>query len=102
MRSWWSSSHFQTCLSQPPPPPPNSAFGSLVIRGEDNKIEIVGYFVFCGAGVPFQVSDAADFESYDFKKVDANDKAIREEFNAYIAWDEVIEGKKFADGKLFK
>ncbi|RKO86991.1 hypothetical protein BDK51DRAFT_35188 [Blyttiomyces helicus] len=78
------------------------AFGSLLVLGEDNKNEIVGYFVFRGTGVPFEVSDAADYESYDFKKVNTDDKAIREEFNAYIAWDEVIEGKKFSDGKIFK
>ncbi|CAJ0847791.1 12914_t:CDS:10 [Entrophospora sp. SA101] len=68
------------------------AFGSLLVLGEDNKNEIAGYFV-------IRVSDAADFESYEFKKVDPSDSKTKESFEAFIAWDEVLDGKKFADGK---
>ncbi|TPX30442.1 hypothetical protein SmJEL517_g05992 [Synchytrium microbalum] len=78
------------------------AFGSLVILGEDNKNEIRGFFVLRGQEVPPEVSEAADYESYEWTKVDPNDTTIREQYNAYIAWDPVIEGKKFADGKIFK
>ncbi|KAJ3055929.1 Elongation factor 1-gamma 1 [Rhizophlyctis rosea] len=78
------------------------AFGSLVVLGEDNNNAIQGYFVFRGHGVPAEVTDAADYESYNFTRADDQDAKIREEFNAYIAWDETIEGKKFADGKIFK
>nr|CAG8433188.1 15332_t:CDS:10 [Entrophospora candida] len=68
------------------------AFGSLLVLGEDNKNEIAGYFV-------IRVSDAADFESYEFKKVDPSDSKTKESFEAFIAWDETLDGKKFADGK---
>lgn len=77
-------------------------FGSLCVLGEDNNNEIKGYFIFRGQDVPFEVTDAADYESYEFTKVDSNDKAVREEYEAYIAWDDKIEGKKFCDGKIFK
>ncbi|KAJ3092091.1 Elongation factor 1-gamma [Quaeritorhiza haematococci] len=79
------------------------AFGSMLILGEDNKNEIAGYFVFRGQDVPFEVRDAADYESYEFKKVDPiKDNKQKELFNAFIAWDPTVEGKKFCDGKVFK
>jgi len=78
------------------------AFGSLCIMGEDNKSVIAGYFVFRGLEVPFEVKDSADYDSYKFTKADHTNAKDRELFNAYIAWDESIEGRKFADGKVFK
>ncbi|KAJ3112269.1 Elongation factor 1-gamma [Phlyctochytrium bullatum] len=78
------------------------AFGSLCVLGEDNKNQISGYFVFRGTDIPFEVKDSADFESFDFKKVDHKDAKFRDLFAAYLAWDETIEGKKFADGKIYK
>ncbi|KAF0391228.1 EF1G-domain-containing protein [Gigaspora margarita] len=78
------------------------AFGSLVVLGEDNKNEIAGYFVIRGQEIPEEVTDAADFESYEFKKVDHADPKERSCFEDYIAWDGHLDGKKFADGKIFK
>ncbi|KAH6587992.1 hypothetical protein BASA61_006141 [Batrachochytrium salamandrivorans] len=63
------------------------AFGSLVILGEDSANQITGYFVFRGQDIPFEVSDAADFESYDFVKADHTNAAVRAEFEAVLAWD---------------
>lgn len=78
------------------------AFGTMLVLGEDNKNEITGFFVFRGQDIPTEVREAADFESYDFKKVNSSDKVIRETFEDFIAWDGKLEGKKFADGKIFK
>ena len=78
------------------------AFGCLVVLGADNKNEITGYFVVRGHEIPPEISEAADFESYTFVKVDAGKPEVRENFNAVIAWDEKIYGKPFADGKVFK
>ncbi|KAI8622701.1 hypothetical protein BC830DRAFT_1088435 [Chytriomyces sp. MP71] len=78
------------------------AFGSLAVLGEDHKNSISGYFVYRGNGIPAEVQDTPDFESWNFTRVDPKDKTQQELFNAYIAWDEVIEGKKFADAKVFK
>jgi elongation factor 1-gamma len=78
------------------------AFGSILVLGTDGKNEISGYFVFRGHQVPFEVTDAADYESYKFTRVNEKDAKVREDFNAYIAWDEKINGKPCADGKVFK
>lgn len=78
------------------------AFGSVCVLGENNANFIKGVFVFRGDAVPFEVTDAADYDSYSFTKMDVNDAKSKELFNAYIAWDTTIEGVKFADGKIFK
>ncbi len=78
------------------------AFGSMVVLGLDGKNEITGYFVFRGAGIPFEVQDTADYESYSFTKVNDKDAKVREDVNAIFAWDEKIRGKPCADGKIFK
>ena len=77
-------------------------FGSMVILGENNKNEITGYFVIRGSELPFEVTDTPDYESYNFVKVDTDDAKVREDINAVFAWDDVINGKKLADGKVFK
>ncbi|CAG8539117.1 3905_t:CDS:2 [Paraglomus brasilianum] len=78
------------------------AFGSLLVLGEDNNSEIAGYFVIRGQEIPEEVTDAADFESYTFVKVDPKDPAVRKNFEDFIAWDGDFNGKAFGDGKIFK
>jgi elongation factor 1-gamma len=70
--------------------------------GEENNNCIAGYFVFRGTEIPFEVTDCADYDSYTFTKADHTKTEDKEAFNAFIAWDEVIEGKKCVDGKVFK
>ncbi|KAI8909586.1 hypothetical protein EDD86DRAFT_205796 [Gorgonomyces haynaldii] len=78
------------------------AFGSVLVLGEDGKNEITGVFVFRGHDIPFEVRDAADFESYEFTRLDDKNQKHREFYNAIIAWDDKVEGKPCADGKVFK
>lgn len=78
------------------------AFGSMLILGEDKNNVITGHFVFRGHGIPFEVSDAADYDSYTFTRINDKDQKAREDFNAVIAWDDKIYGKPCADGKVFK
>ncbi|KAJ3411547.1 Elongation factor 1-gamma [Chytridiales sp. JEL 0842] len=78
------------------------AFGSVLVFGEDNNNSISGYFLFRGLDIPAEVKDTADFPSWTFTKVDHTNPKDKALFEAYIAWDEVIEGKKYADGKVFK
>ncbi|CAG8646941.1 13019_t:CDS:10 [Funneliformis mosseae] len=73
------------------------AFGSLVVLGEDNANSISGYFVIRGQEIPEEVSDAADYDSYNFQKVDHTDSAVKSSFEDFIAWDGHLDGKKFAD-----
>ncbi|RKP24893.1 hypothetical protein SYNPS1DRAFT_33112 [Syncephalis pseudoplumigaleata] len=79
------------------------AFGSLCVLGEDNKNEIEGYFVIRGQEIPEEVTDAADFESYSFTKVDnLADEKFREDLADAFAWEGKFNGKTFADAKVFK
>ncbi|KCV68182.1 hypothetical protein H696_05111 [Fonticula alba] len=85
------------------------AFGSFVIFGEDNDSELFAIYLVRGQEIPFELSDAPDFESYVLKKLEINDetKAL---VNAFLTWDDSIEGcsfasitnKKFNEGKIFK
>ncbi|KAI8069330.1 hypothetical protein BC940DRAFT_346269 [Gongronella butleri] len=75
------------------------AFGSLVVCGENNNNSISGYFVIRGQEVPFEVYDAADYESYNFVKVEpAQYEEKKKEIEDYFSWE--VQG--FADGKIFK
>jgi elongation factor 1-gamma len=75
------------------------AFGSMIVRGENNKNTISGYFVLRGQEVPFEIYDAADFGSYDFQKIEpAQFEEKKEEFYKYLAWD----FEDCVDGKVFK
>jgi elongation factor 1-gamma len=75
------------------------AFGSMIVRGENNKNTISGYFVIRGQEVPFEIYDAADFGSYNFQKIEpAQYEEKKEEFYKYLAWD----FEDCVDGKVFK
>ncbi|RUS23849.1 elongation factor 1-gamma-like protein, partial [Jimgerdemannia flammicorona] len=74
------------------------AFGSLVVTGENNNNAISGYFIIRGQEIPEEVYDAADFESYNFVKVDSSKTEVRDEIAQYFAW--TVPG--FQDGKIYK
>ncbi|KAF7420925.1 hypothetical protein PC9H_011444 [Pleurotus ostreatus] len=77
-------------------------FGSMGVLGVANDSVISGAFILRGQDFKPVVDVAPDWESYDYKKLDldnADDKAF---FEAALAWDLEIDGKKWADGKNFK
>ncbi|KAI9278434.1 hypothetical protein BDA99DRAFT_492124 [Phascolomyces articulosus] len=75
------------------------AFGTLVVTGTNNNNAISGYFVIRGQEVPFEIYDAADYESYNFVKVEPSQyDEKKDEIYKYMAWE--VDG--FADGKVFK
>ena len=78
------------------------AFGSMMVTGEANNNAISGYFVFRGQEVPFEVTDAADYDSYTFTKVDPKDEKVKATVNDYWSWEGPNLPGKFADGKIFK
>ena len=78
------------------------AFGSMIVTGVANDNKITGYFIFRGQDVPFEVTDAADYESYKFTKADSADQKVRQEWNDYIAWEGATLPGTFCDGKIFK
>ncbi|KAF8994870.1 elongation factor 1-gamma [Cyathus striatus] len=77
-------------------------FGSVGVLGETNNSIISGALILRGPDVTPVVDVAPDYESYAYKKLDlsnADDKAF---FEAALAWDLEIDGKKWVDGKNFK
>ncbi|KAL9550530.1 hypothetical protein MBANPS3_004693 [Mucor bainieri] len=74
------------------------AFGSMIVRGENNNNTISGYFVIRGQEVPFEIYDAADYGSYNFQKIEPSQyEEKKEEFYKYLAWefDDCVDGKVF-------
>ena len=78
------------------------AFGSVLVLGENNNNQIEGFFVFRGQDVLPEIEDAPDYPSFVFTKINVLDKQYKTKFEDYLAWDGHLDGKKFADGKIFK
>jgi len=79
-------------------------FGSLIIFGEEPKLEIGTCWLFRGLDVPLEMKEVDDYEQYNWKKADLSDAATRELINDYWAWDGSFGGtnKKIDQGKIFK
>lgn len=75
-------------------------FGSVGVLGTSGDSVIAGTVILRGQEAEPVVNVAPDWESYSFKKLDvknnADDKAF---FEAALAWDLEIDGKKWVDGK---
>jgi len=75
-------------------------FGSVGVLGTANSSVIAGVLVARGPEIKPVVDVAPDWESYEFKKLDV--KANEEDkkfFEAALAWDLELNGKKWVDGK---
>jgi len=77
-------------------------FGSLIIFGDEPKLEISTCWLFRGQDIPAEMKDCDDSEHYNWRKADLSDSATREQINAYWAWENFPSGKKFNQGKIFK
>ncbi|KAI9277710.1 hypothetical protein BC943DRAFT_364204 [Umbelopsis sp. AD052] len=75
------------------------AFGSMIVRGTTNNNTISGYWLIRGQEVPYEIYDAADYESYNFVKVEpAQYEEKKKEIEDYMSWN----FEDLADGKIFK
>ncbi|KAG8944902.1 hypothetical protein FRC04_001342 [Tulasnella sp. 424] len=77
-------------------------FGSMGVLGEPNNSVIAGTFICRGPDYKPVIDVAPDWESYDFEPVNLENEADKAYFEAALAWDLEIDGKKWADGKNFK
>lgn len=76
-------------------------FGSLGVLGTANNSYIAGVFVTRGPEIEATVKAAPDYESYNYKRIDPfTNQADKEFFEAAMAWDLELGGKKWADGKV--
>jgi hypothetical protein len=74
-------------------------FGSVGVLGETNASIIAGVFILRGQDANVVVQAAPDWESYTYNKLDLEEPEQKSFFEAALAWDLEIDGKKWADGK---
>jgi elongation factor 1-gamma len=74
-------------------------FGSMGVLGETNNSVISGVLIARGPDIKPVVDVAPDFESYEYKVIDLKDDAQKSFFEAALAWDLELDGKKWVDGK---
>ncbi|KAF9033181.1 elongation factor 1-gamma [Panaeolus papilionaceus] len=78
-------------------------FGSVGVLGVTNDSLISGALVLRGQEVEPVISAAPDWESYEYRKLDVKgNEEDKKFFEAALAWDLEIDGKKWVDGKNFK
>ncbi|KAH7882770.1 hypothetical protein F5I97DRAFT_1908247 [Phlebopus sp. FC_14] len=77
-------------------------FGSVGVLGESNASIITGALILRGQDVKAVVDCAPDWESYDYKKLDLDNADDKTFFEGALAWDLVVDGKAWKDGKNFK
>ncbi|KAG6900246.1 hypothetical protein C0993_000887 [Termitomyces sp. T159_Od127] len=77
-------------------------FGSVGVLGTANNSIITGALILRGLEAQPVVEVAPDWESYSYKKLDLSKEEDKAFFEAALAWDLEIDGKKWADGKNFK
>lgn len=81
------------------------AFGSLLIFGEEPKLQIGGVWLFRGTELPEELWENPDAEHHTWTQIDVNDVAQKKLVEAYWAWQgDFGAGKVFHDynGKVFK
>jgi len=75
------------------------AFGSMIVRGTNNNNTISGYWLIRGQEVPYEIYDAADYDSYNFTKIEPSQyEEKKKEIEDYMSWN----FEDLADGKIFK
>ena len=74
-------------------------FGSMGVLGQTNDSLITGVLILRGQDVKPVVDVAPDWESYEYKKLDLESTEDKAFFEAALAWDLDIDGKKWVDGK---
>ncbi|WVQ94239.1 hypothetical protein IAU59_001317 [Kwoniella sp. CBS 9459] len=77
-------------------------FGSVGVLGKANDSIISGAVIIRGQDIEPVINVAPDWESYSYKKLDISNEDDKKFFEGSMAWDLVIDGKEWADGKNFK
>lgn len=78
-------------------------FGSMLIFENPNKYyEISGVWLFRGQDIPAEMSTCDDSVLYKWAKADWNSEADRKKITELFNWEGDFDGRKFAQGKVFK
>jgi elongation factor 1-gamma len=81
------------------------AFASSILFGDDNNSTISAIWVWRGQELAFPLSPdwQIDYESYDWKKLDASSEETKKLVTQYFSWTGTDKGgRKFNQGKIFK
>jgi len=83
-----------------------NGFASVCLFGENNNSSISGIWVFKGQQCAFDLSEdwQIDSPSYEWKKLDAAAESTKKMVSDYFKMEgaEDDQGRKYADGKIFK
>merc|ERR1712212_152017 len=82
-----------------------NAFASVCVFGENDANAISGIWVWRGHELCFPLNEdwTVDYESYDWKKLDADAPETKKLVDQYFKWTgEDSKGRKFNQGKIFK
>lgn len=74
------------------------AFGSMGVLGVANDSRIAGTFILRGQEAGAVVNVAPDWESYSYTKLDLSKDEDKAFFEAALAWDLELDGKKWVEG----
>ncbi|KAM6500687.1 hypothetical protein JOM56_003701, partial [Amanita muscaria] len=74
-------------------------FGSVGALGEMKNSVISGALILQGLEVGPVINVAPDWESYAYSKLDLSNESDKWFFEAALAWDLEVDGKKWVDGK---
>jgi len=79
-------------------------FGSVIIfeHEEPKYFEISGAWLFRGQDVPAEMTFCDDYILYKWTKADFNSEADKKLITEYFNWEGDFNGRKFAQGKVFK
>lgn len=78
------------------------AMGSMGVFGKANDSVISGAFVVRGKDYKPVMDVAPDWESYSYTPLDLSKPEDKKFFEEAMEWNGEVEGKPFADGKIFK
>eukprot|EP01087_Luapelamoeba_hula_P002204 TRINITY_DN118_c0_g1_i1.p1 TRINITY_DN118_c0_g1~~TRINITY_DN118_c0_g1_i1.p1 ORF type:complete len:417 (-),score=89.03 TRINITY_DN118_c0_g1_i1:65-1315(-) len=80
-------------------------FGSLLIFGDEPKLQVATAWLFRGTEVPQEMKDVDDYAHYEWRKADPANEADKKLVEDFFAWNGEFGGKypAFNDkGKVFK
>lgn len=78
---------------------------SVCLYGTDNDSTISGIWIWRGSGLAFELSPdwQIDYETYDWKKLDADSDETKKMVTEYLSWTGTDKGgRPFNQGKIFK
>jgi len=79
-------------------------FGTMIIFGQEPKLQVAVCFLFRGSEVPAEMKECDDSEHYNWRKLNTSDPSEKELVNDFWAWEGTFGGKylPYNSGKTFK